>query len=193
MTDISWREPETDRHLRALAAAGVRIYWIDHHRTALERFRAGLVDVPFAGRVLSEDYAASRLVYEYLRERGDGPPRFAALAPLIALADDNDRWLHRLPGSRELAWTVRALGEEARAAIAVALGLVVVLFVSGLIEGLVTGNAAAGELPIPVALGIGTLAEALFLIYVFTVGRKAHQEGETGDIEDAPAAVPVAG
>src|SRR5438552_1978545 len=38
ITDISWREPETDAHLRALAAAGVRIYWIDHHRTALERF-----------------------------------------------------------------------------------------------------------------------------------------------------------
>lgn len=99
-------------------------------------------------------------------------------------------WTLIAPGDRP---RLRALGEEARAAIAVALGLVVVLFVSGLIEGLVTGNAAAGELPIPVALGIGTLAEALFLIYVFTVGRKAHQEGETGDIEDAPAAVPVAG
>ncbi|NYH51714.1 MULTISPECIES: stage II sporulation protein M [Nocardiopsis] len=98
-------------------------------------------------------------------------------------------WTIIAPGDRT---RMRALGEEARAAIAVALGLVVVLFVSGLIEGLVTGNAAAGHIPVPVALGIGGLAELLFLVYVFTVGKKAHQEGETGDIENAPAAVPVA-
>jgi oligoribonuclease NrnB/cAMP/cGMP phosphodiesterase (DHH superfamily) len=117
ITDISWREAETDAHLRALAAAGVRIYWIDHHRTALERFRAGAVDVPFADRVLSEGFAASRLVYDYLARRlaGEGRevPGFAALGRLIAMADDNDRWLHRVPGSRELAWTVRTLGPDA--------------------------------------------------------------------------------
>lgn len=117
ITDISWRQPETDAHLRALAAAGVRIYWIDHHRTALERVRAGAVDVPFADSVLSEEYAASRLTYEYLagRLRAEGRllPRFDALARLVAMADDNDRWLHRIPGSRELAWTVRALDGDA--------------------------------------------------------------------------------
>lgn len=117
ITDISWREPETDAHLRAMAAAGVRLYWIDHHRTALERVRAGKVDVPFADSVLSEEYAASRLVYEYLQRRvasGRRPgPGFAALAPVIAMADDNDRWLHRVPGSRELAWVVRSLGPDA--------------------------------------------------------------------------------
>jgi oligoribonuclease NrnB/cAMP/cGMP phosphodiesterase (DHH superfamily) len=113
ITDISWRQPETDAHLRALVAAGVRVYWIDHHRTALERVRAGRVDVPFTDSVLSEEYAASRLTYEYLagRLRAEGRllPRFDALARLVAMADDNDRWLHRIPGSRELAWTVRAL------------------------------------------------------------------------------------
>src|SRR5438046_6434096 len=115
--DISSLEPETDAHLRALAAAGVRIYWIDHHRTALERFAAGKVNVPFADRVLSEEFAASRLVYDYLSRRLEAErraaPDFAKLAPLIAMADDNDRWLHRVPGSRELAWVVRSLGEEA--------------------------------------------------------------------------------
>jgi oligoribonuclease NrnB/cAMP/cGMP phosphodiesterase (DHH superfamily) len=117
ITDISWREPATDAHLRGLAAAGVRIHWVDHHRTALERVRAGLVDVPFASQVLSEEHAASRLVYEHLRARLPAgtapPPDFEALARLIAMADDNDRWLHRIPGSRELAWTVRRLGEDA--------------------------------------------------------------------------------
>jgi oligoribonuclease NrnB/cAMP/cGMP phosphodiesterase (DHH superfamily) len=116
ITDISWREPQTDAHLRALAAAGVRIYWIDHHRTALERFASGAIDVPFADKVLSEEYAASRLTYEYLRRRLEAErrsaPRFAALAPLIEMADDNDRWLHRVPGSRELAWVVRSLGAD---------------------------------------------------------------------------------
>jgi len=117
ITDISWREPATDAHLRALVARGVAVYWIDHHRTALQRFAAGQVDVPFAGRVLSEEYAASRLTYEYLRDRlateGRTVDGFAALAPFIAMADDNDRWLHRIPGSRELAWTVRTLGDDA--------------------------------------------------------------------------------
>jgi oligoribonuclease NrnB/cAMP/cGMP phosphodiesterase (DHH superfamily) len=117
ITDISWRQPETDAHLRTLAADGMRIYWIDHHRTALERVRAGKVDVPFTDSVLSEDYAASRLTYEDLagRLRAEGRllPRFDGLARLVAMADDNDRWLHRIPGSRELAWTVRALDADA--------------------------------------------------------------------------------
>ena len=117
VTDISWREPETDAHLRALAASGVRIYWIDHHRTALERVRRGQVDVPFTDTVLSEEFAASRLVYEYLARRvaseGRPRPRFASFAPVVAMADDNDRWLHRIPGSRELGWVVRALGPDA--------------------------------------------------------------------------------
>jgi hypothetical protein len=29
------------------------------------------------------------------------------------MADDNDRWLHQIPGSRELGWVVRALGPDA--------------------------------------------------------------------------------
>src|SRR5262245_13138015 len=117
ITDISWREPATDAHLRALAAGGVRIYWIDHHRTALERVKAGRVDVPFTDSVLSEEFAASRLTYEYLAKRlaqeGLTEPRFAAFAPVVAMADDNDRWLHKVPGSRELGWVVRALGSDA--------------------------------------------------------------------------------
>ncbi|MGH7895905.1 MAG: DHHA1 domain-containing protein [Candidatus Binatia bacterium] len=117
ITDISWRDAATDAHLRSLAADGVRIYWIDHHRTALERVRKGLVDVPFAGTVLSEDFAASRLVYDYLQERGtrDGRPhpRLVSFRPTVAMADDNDRWLHQIPGSRELGWVVRALGPDA--------------------------------------------------------------------------------
>ncbi|MDA2810234.1 stage II sporulation protein M [Nocardiopsis sp. RSe5-2] len=97
----------------------------------------------------------------------------------------------------KLGWTIidpggrprgRALAEEVRAAMAVALGLVLVLFVSGLIEGLVTGWVHTTWLRI----GIGVVAEAVFLLYVFTLGRKAHKEGESGDIESAPASAPTA-
>jgi oligoribonuclease NrnB/cAMP/cGMP phosphodiesterase (DHH superfamily) len=117
ITDISWKDAETDAHLSRLAASGIRIYWIDHHRTAIERVQAGGMQVPFADRVLSEEFAAARLLYQYLERRltGEGrrAARFSAFAPVIALADDNDRWLHRLPGSRELAWVVRTLGADA--------------------------------------------------------------------------------
>ncbi|MEV2273974.1 stage II sporulation protein M [Nocardiopsis sp. NPDC049922] len=94
-------------------------------------------------------------------------------------------WTIISPGDRT---RLRALGEEGRAAVAVALGLVVVLFISGLIEGFVTGWVEAVWLRI----GIGVVAEVLFFVYVYTLGRWAYQEGETGDLENAPAAVPVA-
>jgi oligoribonuclease NrnB/cAMP/cGMP phosphodiesterase (DHH superfamily) len=117
ITDISWRDAKTDARLRDLVAQGVRVYWIDHHRTALERFGAGQVDVPFTDKVLSEEFAASRLTYEYLTARladeRRQERRFDEFAPVVAMADDNDRWLHRVPGSRELAWVVRALGPDA--------------------------------------------------------------------------------
>ncbi|MBI1816420.1 MAG: hypothetical protein HYR72_15690 [Deltaproteobacteria bacterium] len=114
ITDISWTTREADAHLRHLAERGVKVYWIDHHRTAIERVAAGGVNVPFADSVVRDDYAASRLTYEYLSAqqaaRGVRDAAFDDLAPVIAMADDNDRWLHQVPGSRELALTVRAMG-----------------------------------------------------------------------------------
>lgn len=113
ITDISWTEKETDAHLRSLAARGVKIYWFDHHRTALKRYAAGNVDVPFADQVVSEEVAAARLVYEYLEKQLTAPnAEFTDFAPVIAMADDNDRWIHAIPGSHELALTIRAMGTE---------------------------------------------------------------------------------
>jgi oligoribonuclease NrnB/cAMP/cGMP phosphodiesterase (DHH superfamily) len=113
ITDISWTERAVDRYLQDLLDRGVRIYWIDHHRTALERYGRGAVTVRLTGQVLSEEYAASRLTYEYLcrrlSERGETNDWLMALQPLVAMADDNDRWLHRIPGSRTLALAVRAM------------------------------------------------------------------------------------
>ncbi|MEU1384419.1 MULTISPECIES: stage II sporulation protein M [unclassified Nonomuraea] len=96
-----------------------------------------------------------------------------------------------------LGWTVidpgprrrlEALAEQGRAVMSVALGLVVVLFVSGLIEGFVTPSG----LPTAVRVGIGVLAEAAFLAYVIVFGRRALRENETGDVERAPDVAPTA-
>lgn len=80
------------------------------------------------------------------------------------------------PGARSRA---RAVAEEGRAAMSVALGLVFVLLVCGLIEGFVTPS----PLPTAARVGIGLLAETALLVYVFTLGKWAVRRGETGDVE----------
>ncbi|MFD5825676.1 stage II sporulation protein M [Lentzea sp. NPDC060358] len=80
------------------------------------------------------------------------------------------------PGRRTRA---AALAAEGRSVVAVALGLVVVLLVSGVLEGFVTPSG----LPTWARVGIGGVAEVLFLLYVFVIGRRAALEGETGDVD----------
>jgi len=116
ITDISWTEKETDEHLRRLAAHGVKIRWFDHHRTALKRYTAGDINVPFTEHVVSEAVLAGRRGDEHLEvqlARADPHnENFTAFKPVVAMADDNDRWIHAIPGSRELAWTVRTMGTD---------------------------------------------------------------------------------
>jgi uncharacterized membrane protein SpoIIM required for sporulation len=73
----------------------------------------------------------------------------------------------------------QALAAAGREAITVAVGLVVVLLVSGVIEAFVTPS----PLPTWARVGIGLLAEAAFLAYVWTFGRRAALAGETGDLD----------
>jgi uncharacterized membrane protein SpoIIM required for sporulation len=75
----------------------------------------------------------------------------------------------------------QSLAREGRTAGTVALGLVAVLFVSGLIEAFVTPSGLATW----ARIGIGVLAEAVFFAYVFVVGRAAFHRGHTGDIDAA--------
>ncbi|MEN8671935.1 stage II sporulation protein M [Nocardioides sp.] len=72
----------------------------------------------------------------------------------------------------------RSLAREGRTAVTVALGLVVVLAISGVIEGFVTPS----SLPTWARVGIGVLAESVFFAYVFVLGRRAVQRGHTGDL-----------
>jgi uncharacterized membrane protein SpoIIM required for sporulation len=80
------------------------------------------------------------------------------------------------PGPLPRAQALAAAGREA---ITVALGLVVVLLVSGVIEAFVTPS----PLPTWARIGIGAVAEAAFLAYVVRYGRRAARAGETGDVE----------
>lgn len=88
----------------------------------------------------------------------------------------------------KLGWTVvdpgprtrsRALAEEGRSLVLGALGLALVLFVSGLVEGFVTPSG----LPTWARIGVGVVVEVLFLAWVFGPGRWAHRAGVTGDLE----------
>ncbi|GAA3395017.1 stage II sporulation protein M [Streptomyces roseoviridis] len=89
-----------------------------------------------------------------------------------------------------LGWTVvdpgpttrrAALAQQGRAAIGMAVGLALVLFVSGLIEGFVTPSG----LPTWARVTIGVAAELAFLAYVYVLGGRAARAGATGDVAEA--------
>lgn len=84
-------------------------------------------------------------------------------------------WAWVAPGSRT---RLANLAAEGRTAAGVAMGLVVVLLLSGLIEGFVTPS----PLPTWARVGIGVAALGLFFVYVFTLGRRAARRGVTGDV-----------
>ncbi|MEV6265357.1 stage II sporulation protein M [Streptomyces sp. NPDC051784] len=98
-----------------------------------------------------------------------------------------------------LGWTVidpgplsrrSALAQQGRAALGMAMGLALVLLVSGLIEGFVTPSG----LPTWARITIGVVAELIFLAYVYVLGGRAAHAGDTGDLDaegrsaDAPSA-----
>lgn len=97
-------------------------------------------------------------------------------------------WSWVAPGGQSRS---ASLGQTARSMMVVVLGLVVVLGVSGVIEAFVTPSG----LPTWARVGIGLIAEAGFLAYVFTLGRRADHAGESADLtaEDLSAEAPVAG
>lgn len=95
-------------------------------------------------------------------------------------------WIEPGPRTR-----LQSLAAEGRTAAGVSLGLIVVLLVSGVIEAFVTPS----PLPTWARVGIGVLALAAFVVYVFTLGRSAVRRGLTGDVDvsQQEASAPVAG
>ena len=87
-------------------------------------------------------------------------------------------WSWVEPGPRTRMASLAAAG---RTTVGVAMGLVVVLLVSGVLEAFVTPSG----LPTWARITIGVLAEVAFFAYVFVVGRRAAARGVTGDVDDA--------
>lgn len=97
-------------------------------------------------------------------------------------------WAWVDPGPRSRA---RAVGEEGRAMVTIAIGLIVVLLVSGVVEAFVTPS----PLPTWARIALGATVWLIFLGYVRYFGRPAVLTGETGDlaVELAGDVRPVAG
>ena len=95
-------------------------------------------------------------------------------------------WAWIAPGPRT---RMQALAQTGRATVGMAIGLAVVLLITGLIEAFVTPS----PLPTAVRVGIGVLAEVAFFVYVWTLGRRAVRAGDYGDVEagDREASAPV--
>ena len=116
ITDLSWTSTDTAGHLRQLLRNGTRVYWIDHHRTAVSRRTAPEFDVPFTAQVLTEEFSAARLTFNFLEQRArakgakEGLRILANFAAFAAIADDHDRWIHQIPGSEDWALAVQTLG-----------------------------------------------------------------------------------
>jgi uncharacterized membrane protein SpoIIM required for sporulation len=89
-------------------------------------------------------------------------------------------WSWVSPGPRT---RLAALAAEGRSLITVALGLVLVLLVSGLLEGFVTPS----QLPVWAKITLGALALSGYWAYALTAGRRAFLAGERGDLESSDA------
>lgn len=89
-------------------------------------------------------------------------------------------WAWIAPGPRTRTDALAAAG---RSLATIAIGLLLALLVSGIIEGFVT----AQPWPWPVKIGIGAAALAAFLFYMLYVGGRAARSGETGDLSEDEA------
>jgi uncharacterized membrane protein SpoIIM required for sporulation len=144
------------------------------------------IPIPY---VLFENAANLGVAAALMFDAGKGDVLLGLLTPhglleltavfLAAAAGMRLGWSVISPGHRPRG---QVLAEQGRAVVAVAVGLVGVLLVSGLIEAMVTPS----PLPTFARIAIGVLAEVVFLSYIVYFGHRAVRAGESGDIQDAP-------
>lgn len=84
-------------------------------------------------------------------------------------------WAWVAPGRRTRAASVAA---EGRSLFTVALGLVIVMFLSGLVEGFVTPS----PLPVWLRMGIGFALFSAYWAYTLVLGGRAYRAGHRGDL-----------
>lgn len=85
-------------------------------------------------------------------------------------------WAMVRPGPRT---RLQAVADEGRSLITIALGLVLVLLVSGIVEGFVTPS----SLPVWAKIAIGASVLAGYWVYTLVLGGKAVRAGVTGDMD----------
>ncbi|MGN6443449.1 MAG: stage II sporulation protein M [Arthrobacter sp.] len=85
-------------------------------------------------------------------------------------------WAMVQPGPRT---RLQAVADEGRSLVTVALGLVLVLLVSGMVEAFVTPS----PLPVWAKITIGALVLAGYWTYTLALGGRAHRAGHTGDLD----------
>ena len=96
-------------------------------------------------------------------------------------------WSMLVPGHRT---RLQAVAHTGRSMMTVAGGCVLLLLVSGFLEGFVTPS----SLPVWFKIAAGVLVVVAFWVLIFSTGRRAAQEGATGDLEtDTGYSQPVAG
>jgi uncharacterized membrane protein SpoIIM required for sporulation len=170
--------------------------WTNNALVAAESLIFGiLLGVPTL-LVLFENAANVGAVGGLMFAHGRGVEFFALILP-HGMLELSAVFLAAAAGLR-LGWRIidpgplprsQALAVAGRETITLALGLIVVLLVSGVIEAFVTPS----PLPTWARIGIGACAEVAFLSYVIVLGRRAAAAGLSPDIEAAPDVVPVAG
>ena len=78
---------------------------------------------------------------------------------------------------------MQAVADEGRSLITVALGLVLVLLISGLVEAFVTPS----PLPVWMKIAIGALVLVAYWTYTLVVGGRSFRSGATGDLDSHDA------
>lgn len=94
-------------------------------------------------------------------------------------------WSWVAPGRRTRG---ESFAQAGRSLATVAIGLVLALALSGVVEGFVTGQSTW---PWTIKIGIGVLALGAFLSYMLILGRWATKHGETGDLTEYESGTPT--
>lgn len=162
--------------------------WTNNFWLALQTlFSGALLGIPVFF-ILWENSANLAVDGSYMIAAGRGDVFFTLITPhglleltsIFVAAGTGLRlgWTVLVPGART---RLAALEHEGRIAGVVGIGMVLTLACSGMIEAFVTPSG----LPPWARIGIGVLAEVLFLLYVFVLGRRASRLGFTGDLDEA--------